>query len=137
MMPRKQILIESQSSVLPGFLASFNSLLHELRKDINPKSCTYSIDTYSLRNPQFNYLNVDLRSVISIVESNIRCSHSLYWNVQVIQHGDQFASELAFDALPIENSGLDFFHGPLHALPQDFRVYLRNRIFRYDVPERS
>jgi hypothetical protein len=102
-MPRKQILIESQSSVLPGFLASFSNLLHELRKDINPKGYTYLSNTCSLRNPQFNYLNVDLHLVISIVEPKVHFSHSLYWNAQIIQCGDQLAPELAFDPFPIEN----------------------------------
>jgi len=35
--PRKQIFTESQSSVLPGFFASFNSLAEDLRNDFSPK----------------------------------------------------------------------------------------------------
>jgi len=36
-MPSKQIFIESQSSLLPGFVESFSSLEHDLRNDLNPK----------------------------------------------------------------------------------------------------
>jgi len=35
--PSRQILIDNQSSLLPGFLASFNNREHDLRKDLNPK----------------------------------------------------------------------------------------------------
>ena len=35
--PSKQILIESQSSLLPGFSASLSNLAHDLKKDLNPK----------------------------------------------------------------------------------------------------
>jgi len=34
--PRKQIFMESQSSLLPGFVASFSNLEHDLRNDISP-----------------------------------------------------------------------------------------------------
>jgi len=37
-MPRRHILMESQSSSLPGFLASFNSLETAPRNDLNPKA---------------------------------------------------------------------------------------------------
>ncbi len=36
-MPRRHTLMESQSSSLPGFLASFNSLETASRNDLNPK----------------------------------------------------------------------------------------------------
>jgi len=35
--PKKQILIESQSSLRPGFFESLNSLEHDLRNDEKPK----------------------------------------------------------------------------------------------------
>jgi hypothetical protein len=35
--PRKQIFTESQSSLLPGFFASRNSLEDDLRNDFSPK----------------------------------------------------------------------------------------------------
>jgi len=35
--PRKQIFTESQSSVLPGFFASLNSLADDLKNDFSPK----------------------------------------------------------------------------------------------------
>jgi hypothetical protein len=35
--PRKQIFTDSQSSLLPGFFASFNSLAEDLRNDFSPK----------------------------------------------------------------------------------------------------
>jgi len=34
--PKKQIFTDSQSSSLPGFFASFNSLLAELKNDLKP-----------------------------------------------------------------------------------------------------
>jgi len=35
--PSRQIFMESQSSLLPGFLASLSNLVHDLRNDLNPK----------------------------------------------------------------------------------------------------
>jgi hypothetical protein len=35
-MPRKQIFIESQSSLLPGFVANLSSLFEAERNDLNP-----------------------------------------------------------------------------------------------------
>jgi len=35
--PSAHIFIESQSSVLPGFVASLNNLEHDFRNDISPK----------------------------------------------------------------------------------------------------
>jgi len=37
-MPRRHILMESQSSSLPGFLASFSSLETAPKNDLNPKA---------------------------------------------------------------------------------------------------
>jgi len=37
MVPRKHIFIESQSSVLPGFVASFSNLDAEIKNDRSPK----------------------------------------------------------------------------------------------------
>jgi hypothetical protein len=36
MMPKKHIFIESQSSVLPGFVASFSNLDADAKNDFNP-----------------------------------------------------------------------------------------------------
>jgi hypothetical protein len=35
--PSRHIFIESQSSVLPGFVASFNNLEADLKNDLSPK----------------------------------------------------------------------------------------------------
>jgi len=35
--PSRHIFIESQSSLLPGFVASLNNLEHDLRNDLGPK----------------------------------------------------------------------------------------------------
>ena len=37
MVPKKQIFIESQSSVLPGFVASFSNLDADIKNDLSPK----------------------------------------------------------------------------------------------------
>jgi hypothetical protein len=36
-MPKKQIFIESHSSLLPGFVASFSNLDADLKNDLSPK----------------------------------------------------------------------------------------------------
>jgi hypothetical protein len=38
MIPRKQILIDSHSSSLPGFLASFSNFAAELKNDLMPNA---------------------------------------------------------------------------------------------------
>jgi hypothetical protein len=37
MVPRKHIFIESQSSVLPGLVASFSNLDADVKNDLSPK----------------------------------------------------------------------------------------------------
>jgi hypothetical protein len=37
MMPKKEIFIESQSSFLPGFVASFSNLDADAKNDLSPK----------------------------------------------------------------------------------------------------
>ena len=44
--PKKQILIESHSSLLPGFLASLNSLVQDFKKDTNPTFPTPNISLH-------------------------------------------------------------------------------------------
>jgi len=66
--PSKQIFIESQSSVLPGFLASLSNLEADLRKDPNPKF------TRSL-NIHFSYKNLFSVTLFLIADRELRGVH--------------------------------------------------------------
>ena len=56
--------MESQSSLLPGFLASLNNLEHDLKNDLNPKF------TRSL-NIKFSYKNLFSVNLALIVNRNL------------------------------------------------------------------
>jgi len=59
--PRAQILIDSQSSLLPGFLASLSNLEHDLRNDLNPKVTSTQAMPILSEILGMLYLNISLR----------------------------------------------------------------------------
>lgn len=62
--PSRQILIDSQSSLLPGFLASLSNLLHDLRNDLNPKFVPTQVMPILSEIHGTIYLNVSLRLLL-------------------------------------------------------------------------
>jgi len=87
--------MESQSSLLPGFLASLSNLVHDLRKDLKPKFAR----SLNIHFPYKNVFSVDLALI-----PNYDLKKSLFGCVELV-----FVAGLGFKSFQWKRYGAFVF----------------------------